>query len=225
MPTKKKPADDSKPKRKRGGQPGNRNAVGNRGNLHPVKTSGNTKHGAYSLVKLYDLSPEEQELLDNLSMDIDILLIDQIRIYIIREYRILKAIKYYRQKMNGDIESRYVSMTTRTEAFRDFETEEDRLLYEARNRENTRKGKKLPGEPYTITTQEKPIIEIILRLEQELTTVQAHCVKAVASLAKFRAEKAKAEGRNSEADSIVEAWINAVIDSRENRKKISDDTH
>lgn len=224
MQAKKKAADDSKPKRKRGGQPGNQNAKGNRGNPHPVRTSGNTKHGAYSMVALYDLSLEEQELMDNLSMEIEILLIDQIKIYTIRECRILRAIKYYRQKMNADIESRYVSMTSRTETCRDFKTEADRLLYEARNRENIEKGKKLPGEPYTLTTQERPVIEIILRLEQELTTVQAHCIKAISNLAKYMADKAKTEGQQGAAGSIVEAWINAIIDLQEDKKNNGDGT-
>lgn len=200
-------------KRKRGGQPGNQNAKGGRGNPHPKTPPRNIKHGAYTRVLFDDLTPEEQTAIDGLSMDTESLLTEQIKAYMIRERRIMLAIQKYYTAFQKDKESLYIAATSRTETGREFDTDTDRLLYEGIQRRKIEKGELLPGKPYTLQTQEKTVIEIIIRLEQELTTVQAHKVKAICALAKYKAEQEKA-GQEGKENSIVKAWIEAITNER-----------
>ena len=215
MTEKKAPAADiqAKPKRKRGGQPGNQNSKGGRGNPHPNPPPRNIKHGAYKKVSFDDLTPEEQAIIDGLQMNIENLLTDQIKAYTIREMRIMQALKRYYAAFKEDAESLYTAATTRTEHNREFTSDTDRLLFESIQRKKIENGELLPGKPYTLQTQEKTVIEIIIRLEQELTTVQAHKVKAIYALAKYRAEQAK-EGQESSESSIITAWAKAIIKER-----------
>lgn len=215
MPKKKTPAAaaEEKPKRKRGGQPGNQNAKGGRGNPNPKPPPRNVKHGAYTQVLFDDLTPDEQAAIDALPLETESLLEEQIKVYTIRERRIMQAIKAYYAAFQENIESLYTAATSRTETGREFASDSDRLLYEATQRRKIEKGELLPGKPYTLQTQKRTVIEIIIRLEQELTTVQAHKVKAICALAKHKAEQEKAGAADKE-NSIVAEWIKAITESR-----------
>lgn len=85
-------------KRKRGGQPNNKNAKGGRGNPHPTPPPDRTKHGGYVPVYIDALDPDEQEMLNDIPEDEELLLLEQIKLFSIRERRILKAINKYRNQ-------------------------------------------------------------------------------------------------------------------------------
>lgn len=92
--------DDQIPKRKRGGQPGNRNSQGkkNARGHHDGAPAGNKnaeKDGAYSTVFFDMLSDPEKELAAATPTDSKEALINELQILKVREHRILEKIAFY----------------------------------------------------------------------------------------------------------------------------------
>lgn len=107
--------------RHKGGQPGNRNAVGNKGG--PLKPGDKIaeKHGAYSSVYWDVLDEAEKDMIEDIPMDEEMLLIEQIQLFAVRERRIMIAINKYRS-MKGEVS---LYGFNRSESKRTFKTEED----------------------------------------------------------------------------------------------------
>ena len=61
-------------------------------------------------------------------------------------------------------------------------------------------------------------IDLIARLERELTSVQSKKTKAIESLAKLRLEKQKIEGE-SKGNEFVRIWTESVLKAREEDAK------
>ena len=82
--------------RHKGGQLGNKNAVGNKGG--PLKPGDKIaeKHGAYSSVYWDVLDESEKDMIEDIPMDEEMLLIEQIQLFAVRERRIMAAINKYR---------------------------------------------------------------------------------------------------------------------------------
>lgn len=190
-------------KRKRGGQKGNQNAKGGRGNPSPHDV---TKHGAYRAVFMDALDEDEQELVDMVPEDEEQLLMEQIQLFSIRERRILKAINKYREQ-KGDVS---VADLYRQESKRSFKDDDERELYEKRIREKVEKEERLPGESYNIQTHTTNKDLIIARLEQELSSVQNKKTKAIEALSKIRIERMKMENEAAGSEA-VDDWITAVL--------------
>ena len=190
-------------KRKRGGQPGNKNAKGGSGNPSPKKP---TKHGGYVPVFMDALDEDEQELLETIPEDEEMLLLEQIQLFSIRERRILKAINKYREQ-KGEVS---VFDVTRFEDKRAFKSKEEEAEYDRRQKIKVENGDILPGKSYSIQTHTSNKDMIIARLEQELSTVQSKKTKAIEALYKLRLENKKIENENSGNDT-VDDWIAAVL--------------
>ena len=81
---------------------GNKNAVGNRGG--PLKPGDKIaeKHGAYSSVYWDVLDESEKDMIEDIPMDEEMLLIEQIQLFAVRERRIMAAINKYRN-MKGEV--------------------------------------------------------------------------------------------------------------------------
>lgn len=193
-------------KRKRGGQRGNKNAKGGRGNPHPTPPPSIIKHGAYRAVFLDALDEDEKELIKFVSEDEEQLLMEDIRLSSIRERRILKAINKYRNQ-KGEVS---IVGVTRSESKRSFKDNDEKKLYEERILEKVKKGERLPGETYNIATNTQNKDFIIARLEQELSSVQSKKVKAIEILSKIRFERMKIEDKAS-GNEAVDDWITAVL--------------
>lgn len=187
-------------KRKKGGQPGNKNAKGGSGNPNPKAPPDRTKHGGYVPVFMDALDEDEKELVTTVPEDEDQLLLEQIQLFSIRERRILKAINKYREQ-NGDVA---VADVTRFEDKRSFKDKEED------------KGDVLPGKSYSIQTHTTNKDMIIARLEQELSTVQSKKTKAIEALAKLHLETRRLDG-DSSANDVVKAWTEKVLESRRNK--------
>ena len=204
-------------KRKRGGQPGNpgnRYATGG-----PVGNKKAEKHGAYSAVYWDVLDPDEVELRDGMESDEEELLIQQITLYTIREHRIMKAInKYRRPDENGREQSLYISLVSTNENVRKFSKDpekalQEKMLYDERVQEKVDARERLPGENQQRITQTSATIDLLARLERELTSVQSQKTKAITALANLRLEKQKISGENQGND-VVRAWADAVLNAR-----------
>lgn len=193
-------------KRKKGGQEGNKNAKGNRGNPNPNTPPNPTKHGAYRAVFMDALDEDERELVGLVPDDEEQLLMEQIQLFSIRERRILKAINKYREQ-KGDVS---VADLYRSESKRSFKDDEEKELYEKKIREKIEREERLPGESYNIQTHTTNKDMIIARLEQELSSVQNKKTKAIEALSKIRIERLKMENEAAGSEA-VDDWIVAVL--------------
>lgn len=197
--------------RKRGAPKGNKNAVGGRGNPNAVPPDV-TKHGGYSAVYWDVLDDEEKGLVEELPKDEEKLLIEQIQLFAVRERRIMQAINKYR--LSDQPVS--ISYTSRSETKRSFENDEDKKLYDEKQRKKIEEDKILPGHSYAVSTQMENKDQIILRLESELSNVQAKKTKAIEALAKYHLEKQRLEGNNI-GNEVVREWAEKVRKLRGNQ--------
>ncbi len=189
-------------KRKKGGQPGNKNAKGGSGNPNPNPPPDMTKHGGYVPVIMDALDDEERELFDSIPDDEELLLLEEIRACSIRERRLLKAINTFRET-KGDVA---VADVTRNENKRSFKDKEEEAEYDRRQKEKVAKEELLPGKPYSISTHTTNKYLIMARLEQELSSVQNKKTKMIEVLYKLRMEKAKMDSESA-GDAVVDDWI------------------
>lgn len=144
----------------KGGAPiGNKNAVGSKG---PAGKQNAKKHGAYASVILGALDPDDQALIESLPDSIESHLVEEIKILTVREHRILKAIADY-----SDQELYLRSRTTKTRTRKGTVQTEDADQAEAVNLDEELDH----GEKVVIST-EWCCMELIIRLEHELTTIQ-----------------------------------------------------
>jgi len=185
--------------RNKGGQIGNKNAVGNNnsGNPFPVKP---IKHGGYSKQYWAGLDEEEQRILDEINDDPVLQLTETIKLLTLREYRLRRAIEKYRDQ------PLYIYGTTTTKVQRKFKDDAERELYEERIQEKIDNEERLPGESETISTTTEATINIRLRLQRELTSVSSQKTKALEVLAKMNAER---EGSGGDADAI-KIWAEKI---------------
>lgn len=103
-----------KPKRKRGGQPGNTNSKGkkNAAGSHPGAPPGNKnaeKDGAYSAVFLDMLTDQEREIVEKTPLEVRAALEHEMKILKFREHKILKKIAEYEKAEEGTV---YLSAMT-----------------------------------------------------------------------------------------------------------------
>lgn len=191
-----------KPLRKKGAQPGNKNAVGNSGGAAPMGNQNAMKHGGYARLLNEDVfSDDELEYFDSdEDVDAELELVELIRTYRIRERRLLKAINKY-AKENEAI----LTAQSRSETKRRFKDKEEEALYKQKIAEKVRKDERLPGESYNIQVITEPRYKRIERLEMELTKVQRAKKEAIAALAQIRADKIGST-KNAIADDFLASF-------------------
>lgn len=190
---------------KRGAPKGNQNAKGGRGNPNPKPPPDVTKHGGYSAVYWDVLDDTEKELVEEIPKDEETLLLEQIQLFSVRERRIMQAINKYRSSDQPVA----ISYTSRSESKRSFDNDADKELYEERQRKKVEEDKILPGHSYNVSTQTENKDQIILRLESELSNVQAKKTKAIDALAKLHLEKQRLAGGTA-GNEVVRAWAEKV---------------
>lgn len=183
--------------RKKGGQPGNKNATGPPGNKNAVKT------GEFETLFFDNLNPEEQQLIAMVQPDKEQLLLQEIRLLTVRERRMLKRIEVLRQLEekepetgpDGEIIPSGMSVTEYSSGIE--------------------KGKPTELKKY------EGILGQIQTIEDALTRVQARQQKAIEMLHKFGYDDARLEletmrfefellkqdgqGENNEDDGFLDA--------------------
>lgn len=193
------PKEKSNVAKHRGGQPGNKNAVGNRGGA-PKKNKNAEKHGAFSKVYLDSLDEEELDLIASMDDGEEFQLILQLQVFAVRERRIMKSIQRYREleAKNDGMAVKTISNTRKEEDITDGS------------------GEAIGGGVYKkVTTlratQMEAIMNSIITLESELTRIQKAKTKAIEAIAKLRLEKARIENEST-GNSTVDDWIAAVLE-------------
>lgn len=197
-----------KKERARGAPPGNTNAVGNAGGAPPGNQN-HYKHGLYSKVYLDALDDDEKALLEELPEDEEEMLLQQIDLFTIRERRLLLSIKQYRVKTTA----LSVSQVIRSEWKKEKPKTEEPVEEWSDEDEKDDQGR-LKKHSYHIDTYTIANIDILHRLEEALTRVQAKKTKAIETLNLIR--KAKRETQQSGNDELVDDWISAVTEEGDN---------
>lgn len=179
-------------KRHKGGQPGNKNALGSQGPL---------KHGGYSSVYWDVLDDEEREIITELDTDEEYQLEEQLRLYAVREHRILKAIQMVKDRASktGDVE-------TSSSVFSTFENSDKNVITDKGNLETETTSK--PKLTASRKNYEKSEFAVA-RLEKELTSIQRNKTKVINLLAELRSHK---NGNNDEWLDDFFSAINEVND-------------
>lgn len=184
--------------RKRGAQPGNKNAVGHgapigsknaAGHGAPIGNQNSLVHGGYSRVFFDTLDDTELELIESMNQDEEQLLVEEIQLLTVRERRIMQRIRQYSEK------SVYTASAIKTEERRSFdgESDEERIaqskLYKEKVQQKVNSGERLPGNAYRFQTVSEASYSIVLKLEEALTRCQSQKQRAIDSLNKIRAAK------------------------------------
>lgn len=154
-----------KPKRKRGGQPGNKNAAGAGA---PIGNKNAETHGAYSTVRLCDLPPKQREYIEGITLDTETNMLAELQLLIAKEADLQNKITALEK---GDPDALYIDRavemrtpkgTARLEQQREkleaLQREEDTLLWDMDGTE----GKKP-------TRQQEKKLE---RLQREIAALQ-----------------------------------------------------
>lgn len=167
-----------KPKRnvakKRGGQPGNKNAVGHGGTGPPGNKNAVTT-GEFETLLFDCLNPAERSLADAVPADKEQLLLQEIRLLTVREYRMLRRIEDLR-KTEGQ-----------SEAAGKYEITVPPGMTVTGYKAGVEKGK------VTDLGEYKGILGQIQAIEDALTRVQARKQRAIEALHKFGFDDARLE--------------------------------
>lgn len=186
--------------RKRGGQPGNKNACGNSGGGAPAGNQNGRKHGGYG--RLWPLSDEEMEMISTMEYDPEKMLEDEIAMLTVRERRIFRLINQYEH------DQLVVSEVKRSEEKREFSDETERSIYTEIVNDKIASGDLMPGHAYHLMTTSEAGIKIIILLEGVLSRIQDQKRRVIDSLARYRRESGI-----SKNSSIADDWVQAVLES------------
>ena len=185
-------------KKKRGGQQGNKNSVGHTSSV-PARNKNAETHGAYSKVYWDTLDNEELGLVESMDDTEELQLIMQLQMFAVRERRLMKSIKRYRE-METENHGLSIKSVSKTKKLEDLANIEGEIL-------GTEKYKKVTE---TSVTNTEAVINSIMILEAELTRVQKAKTKAIEVLSKYRLEKVKIESESAGND-VVDDWIAGVL--------------
>lgn len=178
-------------KKKRGGQPGNRNAKGGKGGGAPPRNRNAERHGAYSKIYWDALDDEDLQLLAEVSGKEEELLKQQIAMYSIRERKFMHQIKAFKEKSEKGLYVKGVKKKSKTEQDADGN---------------------ICGKVEETSTDTEYAIKGLAALEAEFTKVQRAKTKCIDSLIRLRIAnekyddllngwKSKAESMSGEEDS------------------------
>lgn len=107
-----------KPKKKRGGQPGNKNAAGAGA---PEGNKNAETHGAYSAVRLADLPPEQREYIEKLTLDTETNMLAELQALIAKENDLHNKIA---ELERGDRDALFVDRVIKTDGAKGTTTTE-----------------------------------------------------------------------------------------------------
>lgn len=175
----------------RGGQPGNKNAVGNAGGAAPKQNKNALTTGEFETLFFDTLDPDELQLVQTVQPDKEQLLLQEIQLLTVRERRMLKRIDHLRQldqDAGGDTDQTLPGMTV------------------TKYSTGTEKGKPTDLKEY------EGILGQIQSIEDALTRVQARRQRSIEALHKFgfddahleliRAQTNKLTGNNQEIEDM-----------------------
>lgn len=154
--------------KQRGGQPGNKNAVGNDGGA-PEKNKNAVKTGEFEALFFDALEEDEKQLISMVQLDKERLLLQEIQLLTVRERRMLKRIEDLKRAASDQEEIKAAGMTA------------------VKYKHGTEKDK------WTDLTEYTGALGQIQAVEDALTRVQARKQKAIDSLHRYGFDDARLE--------------------------------
>ncbi len=194
-------------RKQRGTPKGNKNAVGHgapKGNRNAYK------HGGFTGIYWDKLDEKELEMIEDMPRDEESLLIQEIMGFSVRERRLMGAINQYLDAKAGQ----YIEGVSVIEEKRSFKNEEEARAYDRAMEAKVKKGKRLPGQKKSVQTNTGAAIDVVIRLEKELTAVQSKKTKAIKELSSIRTERAKAEMEGT-GNTVTDNWILGLMGVKE----------
>lgn len=199
-------------KRKQGGQPGNKNAVGNRGGAPPGNKNG-FKHGAYERIMAGLLEADEAEVFNDeeTGENVEAELRRTLAALNAKEIRLIKRIDLVKKSSKGNLILESVSKTTGEKQSGVFEQDEKGRIVK-------KKGTGFfDGEREDVTvSRTTSVFEALNKLEAELDRVQGKKIKVLSKLEDIRVqrerlalEKKRLDGQ-TEQSKLAVAWIAAL---------------
>lgn len=185
--------DAQKPKRKRGGQPGNKNAVGAGA---PVGNKNAETHGAYSTVRLCDLPQEQREYIEGITLDTETNMLAELQTLIAKEADLQNKIAALE---HGDPAALYIDRVVEMRAPKGTKRlEQQREKLETLQREIAAlqdttgdKERALEREGYTVTMQtviKASAFDRAMKLEAELNRIHGRIIKLLDSIKGYEME-------------------------------------
>lgn len=169
--------------KKRGGQPKNKNAVGNTGGAAPPENKNALKTGEFETLFFDCLEPDEQKLIQTVQPDKEQLLLQEIQLLTVRERRMLKRIEALKH-----LESSPIQEEEPKAGKKGTETERTPAgMSVTKYKSGTEKGKP------TLLREYEGILGQIQSIEDALTRVQARRQRAIEALHKFGYDDAHLE--------------------------------
>ena len=153
----------------KGGQPGNKNALGNGGGA-PEQNKNAVKTGEFETLFFNTLEPDEKELIELVQLDKEKLLLQEIQLLTVREHRMLRRIELLKQPNDVDPEGKVPEGMTVVKFSYGIE-----------------KGK------MTALKDCEGVLGQIQAIEEALTRVQARKQKAIEALHKYGYDDARLE--------------------------------
>lgn len=153
----------------KGGQPGNKNAVGNKGGAAPKENKNAVKTGEFETLFFDALEEDEKQLISMIQLDKEQLLLQEIQLLTVRERRMLKRIEDIKQAESDQEEAKTAGMTA------------------VKYKSGTEKDK------WTDLTEYTGALGQIQAVEDALTRVQARKQKAIDSLHRYGFDDARLE--------------------------------
>lgn len=179
-------------KRRRGGQPGNRNAVGNGGGAPPGNKNG-FKHGAYERVMIGFLEPDEVEIFEDEGTGdcIETEFRQTLAALNAKEVRLMKRIKQIKEAARGPLVVDSVSKTVADRSSAKFGKEHEKI----------------------VVTNATSLEDALNKLEKELDRTQGRKIKVLSQIEAVRVnrerlalEKQRLAGER-EKNKAADAWI------------------
>ncbi len=151
------------PKR-RGGQKGNQNAVGHGA---PEGNNNAETHGAYSRVHLDNLTPEEREYIESLTLDIEPVMLREYQLLMAKERDLICKIKEYKE---ADPSILYIDRVVE--------------MHTPNDKDNTNKKKSVEEdlEPTMRTVIKASSFDRIMKLEAEYNKLHGRILKLIDSI-------------------------------------------
>lgn len=211
-------------KKNKGGAPkGNKNAVGNKGGGAPKGNKNRVVTGEFETIFFDSLSEEESALIEAVDIDKYNLIKHELQLLTVREYRMMKKIEKIKTSTKGlnikdvtkrKLESKNVPYVSDADLdVSEKETSKDK------------KYKYIEEETITHTISD---FELLYKLEEALTRIQARKIVCINLLAKMEesAERLKLEkeklNKDSGGDGNIDALMGSIDTARELRNQRGD---
>lgn len=192
---------------KKGAPVGNKNAKGNKGGSAPVRNKNAEKHGAYSKIYWDSLDDDELEMMEDIAGDEEQELVMQIKMFSVRERRLMQRIKSYKE-IGEKSHGLAVKSVYKKKELEDIVNSDG---------ESIGNGEFKKSKDVTVTSTEA-VMNSIMALEAELTKVQRAKTKAIESLAKIRLERDRLdidnarEQREADLHDLKKEYLDAQIE-------------